>query len=219
MKTILCVEDELSVLANNHTVLSQAGYIVLTAENLCQAREHLAQNPDAIVLDIMLPDGNGMDFLQELRAQANHTPVIMLTAWNKNADIARGLAAGANDYLGKPFEYGVLLARLEAMFRNVERVPEVIEKPPLKLDIMAGQAFLNGTDMLLTQKEFALLLLFVQNEGRPMSAEYLYEKVWRQEIQGGKSALKNTVYRLRKKLEANRFDIQFSRHSGYTFTR
>ncbi len=222
MKSILCVEDEPSVLANNLAVLSRAGYAVLSAENLREAREHLARgSPDAIVLDIMLPDGNGLDFLKELRGSGIHTPVLMLTAWNKGADIACGLAAGANDYLGKPFEYGVLLARLAAMFRNVEHVPEIIDSPPLKLDIMAGSAFLNGVDMLLTQKEFALLLLFVQNEGRPLSAEYLYEKVWRQSLSpsGGRGALKNMVYRLRKKLPPDIFGIHFSRLDGYTFSR
>ncbi len=179
MKTILCVEDEPYVLENNRKMLADGGYRVMTAENLAQARAHLAETtPDAIVLDIMLPDGNGLEFLKELRAAGSSVPVIMLTAWNKSTDIAKGLRAGANDYLGKPFEYDVLLARVEAMFRNVEQVPAIIEKDLLKLDVMAGRALLDGADMLLTQKEFALLLLFVQHEGRVISAEYLYEKVW-----------------------------------------
>jgi DNA-binding response OmpR family regulator len=220
MKTILCVEDELSVLANNQAVLSRAGYDVLTAENLREARERLARAaPDAIVLDIMLPDGNGLDFLKELRSMGSRIPIIMLTAWNKSADIARGLAAGANDYLGKPFEYDVLLARLEAMFRNVGEVPEILEKPPLKLNIVTGQAFLDGADMLLTQKEFTLMLLFMRNEGRAMSAEYLYEKVWRLPRPTDNSALKSVIYRLRKKLQASKLDIHCSRRDGYTFIR
>jgi DNA-binding response OmpR family regulator len=214
MRTILCVEDELFLLEQHVTALTGSGYKVLTAANLAQAREHLsnvtpdAGLPDAIVLDIMLPDGNGLEYLKELRAAGSRLPVIMLTAWNKSADIARGLRAGANDYMGKPFTYEVLIARLEAMFRNVGELPEAIEKGPLKFDVMAGAAFLNGEDMLLTQKEFSLLLLFAHNEGRMVSAEYIYEKIWNASDGGTKGTLQKHVSVLRKKLNDG--------NSGYT---
>ena len=220
MKTILCVEDELRVLANNRIALTDAGYTVLTAENLAQAQDHLSRHtPDAIVLDIMLPDGNGLDFLKKLRTDGSRVPVIMLTAWNRNADIAGGLRAGANDYLGKPFDYEVLLARVEALFRNLGNVPDLVEKGPLKLDVMANRAFLNGIDMLLTHKEFSLLLLFTQHEGRTMSVEYIYEKVWgRQELEDTQT-IRKTVSRLRTKLTDNGFVIVSDRSIGYRFER
>jgi len=200
---------------------------VLTAENLAQTRDHLSkQTPDVIVLDIMLPDGNGLEFLKELRAAGNHVPVIMLTAWNESVDIAKGLRAGANDYLGKPFDYEVLLARVEALFRNVGRVPDSLEKGPLKLDIAAAVAFLHGTDMLLTQKEFSLLLLFMQNEERVMSAEYLYEKVWgrsdrrfRGAMASDENAVKFQVSRLRGKLADSGYVITSKRGEGYCFKK
>ncbi|MCL1940753.1 MAG: response regulator transcription factor [Synergistaceae bacterium] len=215
-KKILCVEDETDILANNRDALIEGGYSVLTAENLAQARDHLSkQTPDAIVLDIMLPDGNGLAFLKELREAGNRVPVIMLTAWNKNADIAGGLRAGANDYLGKPFSYDVLLARVEALFRNVGYVPDSVEKGPLKLDIAANQAFLDGADMLLTQKEFSLLLLFVQNEGRFMSVPYLYEKVWGQSMEKDTQAIRKSISRLRSKLKGCGFAIVSYRDEGY----
>jgi DNA-binding response OmpR family regulator len=222
MKTILCVEDELKILGNNRAVLTQAGYAVLTAENLAQAREHLSkQTPGAIVLDIMLPDGNGLEFLKELRAAGNKIPVIMLTAWGESFNVVKGLRAGANDYMGKPFEYEVLLARMETLFRNVEHIPETVQRGPLKLDITAGQAFLDGADMLLTQKEFSLLLLFAQNEECAMNAEYLYEKVWKQTIVDDNRTLKKHLSNLRKKLEDGNsgYKITATRGEGYCFEK
>jgi DNA-binding response OmpR family regulator len=218
VKLILCVEDEARVLKNNRKALIDGGYKVLTAENLAQAREHLTrQTPDAVVLDIMLPDGLGLDLLAELRERGDKIPVLLLTAWDKPYDVARGLRLGANDYLSKPFEYEVLLARVEAMFRNVGQIPDVTEKGPLRLDILAGVAFMDGVDMLLTQKEFSLLLLFIQHEGRMMSAEYLYEKVWGRPMEGDDNAVRATVSRLRKKLTGSGYSITTDQGEGYCF--
>ena len=220
MKTILCVEDELKILTNNRDVLTKAGYAVLTAENLGQARGHLSkQTPDAIVLDIMLPDGNGLGYLKELRAAGNRVPVIMLTAWNRNADIVGGLRAGANDYLGKPFDYEVLIARLEALFRNVGEVPDSVEKGPLKLKAKTMRAYLRGEDMNLKPKEFSLLLAFVENEGRVMSAEQLYETVWETTMNDDNRTLKKHISDLRKNLEESGYAISTVYGGGYRFER
>lgn len=222
MKLILCVEDEIDILKNNRKALIDGGYKVLTAENLAQAREILSENmpentPDGIVLDIMLPDGLGLDLLTELRENCSKIPVLLLTAWDKPSDVARGLRAGANDYLSKPFDYDVLLARIEAMLRNAEQTPETITKGALTFNLTAMAAYLNGEDMLLTQKEFAVLLLLAQNEGRNLGAEYIYEKVWRQEMGEDNSAIKTAVSRLRKKLEHSGYRIMVERGYGYCF--
>lgn len=220
MKLILCVEDELQVLENNRKAFKDAGYRVLTAENLAQAREQLAkQRPDAIVLDIMLPDGLGLELLSELRAAGNKVPVLILTAWDKPYDMARGLRAGANDYLSKPFEYEVLLARVEAMFRSVEQVPERVARGAISLDVVSMQAFLDGKDMLLTNKEFALLLLFAQRENRYMRAGFLYERIWGRAMEGDARAVKYHISRLRKKLEGSGYTISSARGEGYCFER
>ena len=220
MKTILCVEDDLKILHNNRDMLTEDGYRVLTAKTLAETREHLAKNtPDVIVLDIMLPDGNGLDFLKELRMSGNSVPVVMLTAWNRSGHIARGLDLGANDYIGKPFEYEVLLARIKAVFRNVEHLPDRINRGALTLFPTSGQAFINGDDLLLTQKEFALLLLFVQNEGKTVSAEYLYEKVWGKPIIKDIGRVNTTISRLRKKIEPSEHYIFVTRNKGYTFDK
>jgi DNA-binding response OmpR family regulator len=220
MKTVLLVEDERDILENNRRFFVAEGYRVLIAENLTQARERLSEKtPGAIVLDIMLPDGNGLDLLSELRAAGSKTPVLMLTAWGKSSDVARGLKLGANDYMSKPFTYEVLQARVEAMFRNVEQVPEIFEKGPFTLKLTSMTALLHGKDILLTQKEFALLLLFAQHEEQTMSAEYLYEKVWGQDTNNDVRAVKYQVSNLREKIEGSGYVIFAIRGAGYRFER
>ena len=215
-KTILCVEDEPLVLLNNRLALEDNGYNVLTAATLSAAWTVIKkQSPDAIILDIMLPDGLGIDLLKKLREQGNQVPVMLLTAWGKPTDVARGLRAGANDYLSKPFEYEVLLARIETMFRNIEQVPERIKCGSLTLDPISGRAFLNGDDLMLTQKDFSLLLLLIQNVERTISTEYIYESVWGQKYFDGKRALENAVSRLRKSLFNSGFEIMAKRNKGY----
>jgi DNA-binding response OmpR family regulator len=220
VRTILCVEDEVKILNNNAKALGDDGYNVLTAETVAQAKEHLAKTrPDAIILDIMLPDGNGLEFLAELRSQGNKILVLLLTAWGKPSDIARGLRAGANDYISKPFEYEVLLARLETMFRNAEEMPETITRGAVKLNNSSMAVYVNGENAGLTPQEFSLLKFFIQNENRFLKAEYVYEKVWGQPMAGDNNAVKIAVSRLRKKLEDSGVMIFFDdEKKGYFFT-
>ena len=220
MKIILCVEDDVRILTNNRDVLMNAGYVVLTAESLVQAKNHLATHkPDAIVLDIMLPDGNGLEYLMELRANANNIPVLMLSAKNKSSDIARGLDAGANDYMGKPFSYDVLLSRIRKMLFFSERIPDILIRDPFRLDITALVAYFNGEDLLLTQKEFSLLMIFTQNEGKSISVEYLYEKAWGRSMVEDTGTVKYQVSNLRKKLTGSGYTITSLRGKGYCFER
>ncbi|GHU61426.1 DNA-binding response regulator [Clostridia bacterium] len=220
MKTLLLVEDERDLLQNNRTFFEARGYAVLTAETLKEAREQLAARaPDAILLDIMLPDGLGLDLLRELREKGDHTPVLLLTAWGRPQNIAEGLRAGANDYLPKPFDYDVLLARVETMIRNVERIPETITKGALKLDLAASEAFVSGEDLLLTPKQFSLLLHFVQHEGQTMAAEYLYKKIWGKPLNRDSGALKSAVSQMRRKLAGSGYAISSERGVGYCFEK
>lgn len=220
MKTILCVEDELSVLRNNIQFLTDSGYRALAAKNLSEAREQLTYiQPDAIVLDIMLPDGNGLDFLQELRQTGSKVPILMLTAWGEPKDVERGLMLGANDYMSKPFTYGVLLARVEAMFRNMEQMPKTITKGTLTLKSAAGEAYVNGNNLMLTPKDFFVLQFFVQNENILMRTEYIYETVWGQPMVGDSQALMKAVSRLRSKLTGCGYTITMEYGNGYRFER
>jgi DNA-binding response OmpR family regulator len=219
MKTVLCVEDELKILRSHKRFFTDNGYNVLTAGTAAEAREQLAAHtPDAILLDIMLPDGNGLDILQELRAAGNKTPIIILTAWGKPQDISRGYKLGATAYLSKPFDYEAVLAVLEGIFGTEARLPEQITKGGLRLNVLSGQAFLNEQDLLLTPKEYALLALFVEQEGQTLGAKYLYEHVWGQPMLDSDVALRKQLSNLRKKLTGSGYAITKIRSEGYRFT-
>ena len=219
MKRILLVEDNEQIMQGNERLLIRRGYEVITALTLTEARKAIkVQMPDLFVLDIMLPDGSGLDFMAELR-QYSQTPVLLLTGLTAPEDIVRGLTAGGDDYLPKPYDFGVLLARVEALLRRAQQVPERIQKGRLCLDVAADVATLDGADLLLSQKEFALLLVFMQNEDRIISADYLYEKVWRQPMTGDSNALRSTLKRLRTKLEDSGYCVVLSKGEGYQFEK
>lgn len=216
---LLLIEDNPRIQIANKDMLELLDYEVAIAMNLAEARECLStQMPDVVVLDIMLPDGSGLDFLQELR-QNTELPVLMLTALGSNEDTVRGLSLGADDYLAKPYDYQVLAARVEAFLRRAQQVPERIIKGRLCLDVTADVATCEGADLLLSQKEFSLLLIFVQNEERFISAEYLYEKVWKQPMVGSSNTLKTTINRLREKIKKCGYRIEWSRGEGYCFEK
>lgn len=216
---LLLIEDNPRIQIANKDMLELLDYEVAIAMNLAEARKRLLlQMPDVVVLDIMLPDGSGLDFLQELR-QNTELPVLMLTALGSNEDTVRGLSLGADDYLAKPYDYQVLAARVEALLRRATRVPERIIKGRLCLDVTADVAICEGRDLLLSQKEFSLLLIFIQNEEHFISAEYLYEKVWKQPMVGSSNALKTTINRLREKIKNCGYRIEWSRGEGYCFEK
>ena len=218
-KLILLVEDIEQIMEGNRRMLERQGYDVAAALTLHDARACMrAQIPDAIVLDIMLPDGSGLDFISELRSGKNSgIPVLLLTGLTTKEDVVYGLKAGGDDYLTKPYDFSELLARVEALLRRAARVPETIVNGALTLDPLAGQAFMNGEDLLLAQKEFALLLLFVQHESKILSAEYVYEKVWGTVTAGDKNTLQATISKLRKKIALSGHDVTTLRGQGYIF--
>jgi DNA-binding response OmpR family regulator len=217
MKKLLLVEDNKEIQKYNKRLFELNGYNVRLAMNLAEARAEIEEHrPDAVILDILLPDGNGLDFLRKLR-ETDDIPVLLLTGLNEQDDIIKGLEQGSDDYLPKPYDFGVLLARVEAILRRASIVPERIAYGSLTIDLLSGQAFISGEDMLLTQKEFALLVLFTHNENRGMSADYLYEKVWGHPMNNNAGALKNQVSNLRKKLEGSGYVISSTRGEGYCF--
>jgi DNA-binding response OmpR family regulator len=214
---VLLVEDNPRIQLANKDMLEILGYDVAIAMNLAEARARIAvKMPDVVVLDIMLPDGSGLDFLAELR-QTSDLPVLMLTALGTAEDTVTGLAGGADDYLAKPYEYKVLAARIEALLRRAKQVPGILRKGELAFNILAGQAFLRGEDMLLTQKEFSCLLALAQNEGRILSTEYLYETVWQQPLVGSTQSVRTIIARLRKKLTGSGYTVSVRRGNGYVF--
>ena len=200
-KLILLVEDNAQILRGNERMLKRRGYDTVTAMTLCETKECMSTvSPDIIVLDIMLPDGNGLDFIRELREKSN-IPILLLTGLTTPEDIVRGLDDGGDDYLTKPYDFSVLLAHIEALLRRSAHIPKYLNKGILTMDIRANRAFFGGTDMLLTPKEFAVLLLLAENEGHIISTNYIYESVWKQDDDSNTSVVvKNVMSRLRKKL-------------------
>lgn len=215
--TVLLVEDNPRIQLANQDMLSILGYNAVTASGICEAREKIEEcPPDIIVLDIMLPDGSGLDFLVELRRHFS-VPILMLTALGASEDMVAGLSAGADDYLSKPYDYTVLAARIEALLRRAARLPQTLTKGPLAFNILAGQVFINGKDALLTQKEFSCLLLLAENEGRVLPSSYIYERVWHMPLANDNQAVRTTIARLRGKLMNSGYTIAAQRKEGYCF--
>lgn len=215
---LLLVEDEPIVQANNRKILERRGYAVRQAYTLAEAWEMVngEEAPGAIVLDIQLPDGSGLDFLHGLRKNSN-IPVLILTAMGTPQDIVRGLEAGGDDYLPKPYELSVFLMRIQALLRRASLVPDTLEAGPIRIDTASSKAYVKGEDLGLQQKELSLLIQFVQRPGEVMGAECLYEKVWGQKMARDTGALKVAVSKLRSKLEGTGYTIVASRSQGYSF--
>jgi len=195
---------------------------VATAVTLGQARMAINKSqPDIILLDVELPDGDGMDFCKEIRNETT-AHILFLTAKTQHEHMTRGLNYGGDDYITKPFHPEELLVRVEAAMRRrlMEKAPiQTIKKGILTLDVLATQALINGKDLVLSPKEFSLLLLFVQNEEKLISAENVYEKTWKLPLVDGKNSLKVTISRLRQKIEPAGYVIQSLRGQGYVFCR
>lgn len=221
-RTVLLVEDNKHLNKINSRALRLAGYRVLTAHTVREARAQLtAEIPDAIVLDILLPDGNGVDFCREIREFIT-APILFLTSVAGVDQALEGLRAGGDDYLNKPFHIELLLARIEAFWRRDElqeriKFTDKLVCGPLILNTVSGAAFLHGKDMLLTSKEFAVLLLLVRKKGCILTAEQIYQAVWNQPMAGDANAVRVAVSRLRGKLAGSGFGIAVRRGEGYCF--
>lgn len=222
--TVLLVEDDQNVLRINRRILEREGFRVLCAETLATARALLAlHQPDVWVLDIMLPDGNGRELCEEIRGSIT-APVLFLTALDEQADVLEGLRAGGNDYITKPYDVDVFLARVKAQHHlaqmNRQRADDrVFTRGPLTLDMVAARALINGEDLLLKPREFAALLYLAKNAGRNIPTKCLYEAAWMQPMIGDSGAVKTVVSRLRKKLEGSGYTITSARGEGYCFDK
>ena len=216
---ILLVEDEPNVQEPNKRILERRGYSIRQAYTLAEARSIVEEErPLAIVLDIGLPDGSGLDFLSEIR-QTSSIPVLILTAMNTPEDTVRGLEAGGDDFLTKPYELAVFLARVQTLLRRASLIPDMLSLGSIRIDNASGKAYINGEDMNLQPKEAALLQQFMQYPERIITAESLYEKVWGPDIIGDTTSVKNTISRLRLKLIGSGWTIAASRGEGYIFEK
>lgn len=217
--TILIVEDDTDILNANRTALELEGYLVLEADTLKKGQMMVKEHsPDLIMLDILLPDGNGIVLCEELRCE-NSIRILFLSALGTKADVLSGLRAGGDDYIAKPYDMDELILRVEALLRRGKLIGR--EEPPqvlgrLTLNHTSRRAFLSGRDILLKPKEFALLAVLADNSGEAIPAEELYKKVWGLDISGDVRTVKEHISRIRSKLGAeNDFSIVSERGKGY----
>jgi two-component system KDP operon response regulator KdpE len=199
---VLVVDDEPQILRALRTSLRAAGYDVETAETAEQALALLAANPpDAVVLDLVLPDGKGTDVCRELRKWST-APVIVLSVVGDEAEKVAALDAGADDYVTKPFGIDELLARLRASLRRVDAPAEpVVVIGDLRIDLEKRAVSVGGSAVQLTPHEFALLRVLARNPGKLLTHTTLLREVWGRGYASEAHYLHVYVSQLRRKLE------------------
>ena len=231
-KTILIVEDEKNIVDILRFNLQREGYRTVEAydgaDGLEKARK---ENPDLILLDVMLPKMIGFDVCRTLREEGNNVPVIILTAREEEADKVLGLELGADDYITKPFSMRELLARVKANIRRVGMLTDPaqirpsaasrLEQGRIAIDTELLMAYKDGAPLELTQREYELLKFLASNPGKVFSREALMENVWKYEgYVGDVRAVDVAIRRLREKVEDDPASPQFvvtRRGLGYLF--
>ncbi|MBL7665111.1 MAG: response regulator transcription factor [Bacteriovoracaceae bacterium] len=224
MEKLLLVEDDENLGANLKRFLENEGFSVSLAKNIKEAHDKYKDDVMLIILDWMLPDGQGIDFLKNIRNQNIFKPVIMLTARGDLIDKVLGLETGANDYITKPFEPRELLARLRVQLRNQGSSKsnsttehKKLEYKNLVIDSEAHEVFYNKELITLTKMEFDLLLILAENPGRAFSREELLNKVWGFENYPTTRTVDTHILQLRQKLDENMFETV--RSVGYRFNK
>ena len=196
---IYCVEDERNIRELIVYTLESSGFTARGLESGKELNAAIAEQlPDLILLDIMLPGADGYDIMEYIRPLG--IPVIFITARHEVKDRVKGLRLGADDYLVKPFDVVELVARVEAVLRRYNKTERLLTAGDVTVDVEARRVTRAGRNVELTNKEFGLLVLFIQNKNVALFRETLYEKVWEGEYSGDSRTLDLHVQRLRRKL-------------------
>ena len=202
---ILIVEDERRLGQFIKKGLTERSYTATWVPTCREARDALCETGyDAIILDLGLPDGDGLDLLKEWRKGGLQEPVLILSARDAEDDRIKGLDVGADDYLAKPFSLEELLARVRSLLRRQSSVKEtVLEHGSLRMDLLGRTVTQNGTAVEMTSREFALLEVFLQNPGRILTRTLISEKIWESHYDVDTNLLDVYMSKLRGKLEAD----------------
>ena len=207
MKKVLIMEDELNIRSFVVINLKRAGYDVIEAGTGMEALEQLQKHPDVgvAILDIMVPEIDGFEVYRRIRATNSQMGVIMLTARTQEMDKITGLMTGADDYVTKPFSPAELTARIDALFRRMggdkHAANEILTQGPFVMNIRNHTLEKNGNRIRLTQVEYAIVKLFMQNPGRALSREDILAAVWGREYEGELKIVDVNIRRLRIKIE------------------
>jgi two-component system, OmpR family, phosphate regulon response regulator PhoB len=233
-KSVLLVEDEPTIRESVSQFLLNEGYDVITASDgreaialfgqMVSTRESERLSIDLIILDVMLPGINGLDLCQFIRKQGSTVPILMLSAKGSEADRVMGLEIGADDYLVKPFGLSELRARCRALFRRSGAaetdLEETVEHGNIVLYPQQYRVLVNSKEINLSRKEFALLILFMQNPRRVFSRDLLIERVWGADFMGDTKTVDVHIRWLRSKIEDDPSHPQYLmtvRGFGYRF--
>jgi DNA-binding response OmpR family regulator len=225
MQHILLVEDDSDIMRINRTFLENEGYIVHCADSVQSASFQLEECiPDLVLLDVMLPDGDGMDFCKILRTKTD-APVIFLTARDENDSVIMGFHSGGDDYITKPYDLNVLKARIEAQLRrNVKKTayhPKV-ELPYLTVDLFAGTATLDGNQCSLPQRELQILYMLASKLGSRISYREIYRSIYGCDVEDSKNTIRVNISRLKKHLnmdDMSTYEIAATSEGEYVLRR
>ncbi len=203
-KTILVIEDEESIQNIIKAFLEDAGYTVkLAGDGLEGIRQFRKHSPDLVLLDLMLPKIDGFSVCESLRRESQ-VPIIMLTALDDDASQLKGFDALADDYITKPFSMPVVVRHIEAVLRRTEQGAlvenNVIRYKEITLDTDSYSVLVGGKSVSLTTREFEILKLFLENQGRVVSREVLLNSVWRYDYFGDEKIVNTHIKNIRKKL-------------------
>lgn len=220
---LLLVEDEPDVASFVQQGLEEEDYEVSWVETGQRGLEHIRQaDIDLVLLDIRLPDLSGLEVCERLRLHRPDLPVMMLTALDAVEDRVKGLRAGADDYLPKPFAFDELIARIEALLRRVERPQQsgAMVDGPLRLDPGARTCTYDGEDVELTATEFDLLAFLMARNGQALSRDTIHQEVWGHDFDRGTNLIDVYVNYVRRKLDEVGCDppIETVRGIGYRYT-
>jgi two-component system response regulator RegX3 len=203
---VLIVEDEPSYVDALSIGLVGEGFVVAAASTLADARaQFVAVKPDILLLDVMLPDGSGVDFCRELRATSS-VPIIMVTARSEEVDVILGLEFGASDYVTKPYRLRELIARIRAVLRRSGSEPAsdvIMSIGEFRIDTVRRSVVRDGAELELSRKEFDLLALFASRLGQVVTRDECLDEIWWGRDLADTRTLDTHVKRLRQKLEAD----------------
>ena len=224
---ILIVEDEPMILEVNCRLLQRRGYQVSTAESAAEAFRQLEEwQPDLLILDIMLPDGNGLDICRRFREKSLR-PILFLSGKGAVQDRIEGLRQGGDYYLSKPCHFDEFLAVIEMLLARSRQLEEHIQTSrqlragSLTLNLLDGHAYRNSTDIGLTRTEFSLLRLLMENPEKIFSVQELYQSVWGSLAGIDTGTVRRHIFNLRAKISADttdEYDIVSIYGKGYLFT-
>lgn len=222
MALIYVVEDDKNIREIESFALKNAGYEIqgfVCAKDFYTAM--LRQKPDLALLDVMLPDEDGLEIVRKLRSDrmTKHIPILMVTAKTTEIDKVKGLDMGADDYMTKPFGVMELISRVKALLRRSQIIPEeeVIQVGPVTMDQNKRKVSAYGEACELTYKEYELLHLLMQNAGIVISRDVILNRVWGTDYEGEYRTIDMHIKTLRKKLKEAGAMIQTVRNVGYVF--